>query len=410
MIYLDHASATPLSKKAKAAMEPYFSDQFFNPSSPYLPAKRAREDYEAAKSKIAHFIGAKSTDLVITSGATEATNLAFSIIGAHARGGVFGALSRSSFLARDNAPKAPGPRVLVLETEHASVLETAKKYDYDLVKVKPTSGLIDLDDLKRKITPDTVLISVAIANNELGTIQPLSEIAGIIRAEREKRLELKNSTPLYLHSDASQALGLLNLNVARLGVDFLTLNSAKTYGPKGVGALYVGRGIKLTPEISGGGQERGLRSGSENVPGVIGFAAAVKEAEGHLEKSRKTYENFKKIFMHELETAEIEPLFLGAKKHQLANFCPVSFPGLDAERLIYKLEVEEIYLSTGAACAASKGKKSHVLKAIGLSDAEIAGSLRISFGRLNDEKQILEAAEKIKRAIKEEAERLKNVA
>ncbi|MBQ3306390.1 cysteine desulfurase [Candidatus Saccharibacteria bacterium] len=414
MIYLDHASATPLSKKAKAAMEPFFADDFFNPSAPYLPAKRVREAYENAKSEIAHTIGAKANDLVMTSGATEATNLAFSVLNASTRGP--DALYRPSTPARLSARGAAGPLnapplVLVLETEHASVLRTAENYGAGKIKVKPGSGLIDLDNLKSKITKDTVLISVAAANNELGTIQPLAEIAEIIKSERQARLKNKNPRPLYLHSDASAALGLLNINVARMKTDLLTLSSAKIYGPKGVGALYVAHGVKLKPLISGGGQERNLRSGTENVPGAIGFAAAMKETKDHLNSAAKTFENLKTIFKNSLTdelNGEIEPVFLGPKKRQLANFCPVSFPGLDAERLVYKLEEKEVYLSTGAACAASKGEKSHVLKAAGLTDKEIAGSLRISFGRLNDEAKVKTAANLIADAVKEELERLKN--
>lgn len=378
MIYLDHAAATPLSAKAKKAMEPYFADSFFNPSAPYLPAKKARADYEAAKDRIAHTIGAKGNDLVITAGATESINLAFTI-----------------------ATK----KVLVLETEHQSVLETAKNFDCKLIKVDKT-GLIDLNDFRKKLSSDIELVSISLANNELGTIQPLAEISEIIRAERQNRLKNGNKTPLYFHSDASQALNLIDINVARLGVDLLTINSAKIYGPKGVGALYVAHGVKLKPITFGGGQENGLRSGTENVPLVVGFAVVAEEAKAHLNGNRKHYEKLQKIFKTELETAPIEPIFLGNKKHQLLNFCPVSFPGIDAERIIYKLEDKEIYLSTGAACAASKGEKSHVLKAIGLSDEEIEGSLRISFGALNSEEDVITAAKEIKTAIKEELDRM----
>ena len=379
MIYLDHASATPVSEKVKESMLPFFSDEFFNPSSPYLPAKKVQKIYEESKNKIAHSIGAKGSDLIITSGATEATNLAFTCI---------------------------NKKVLVLETEHQSVLETAKNFDFELIKVDKT-GLIDLSDFKKKLDSDVELVSVSLANNEIGTIQPLAEIAEIIRAERQNRLKNGIKTSLYLHSDASQALNLLDINVARLGVDLLTINSAKIYGPKGVGALYVAHGVKLKPIAFGGGQENGLRSGTENVSGVVGFATASEEAKLHLNGNRKKYEKLSDIFREELKDAPIEPIFLGNKKHSLVNFCSVSFSGIDAERIIFKLEDKEIYLSTGAACAASKGQKSHVLKAIGLNDEEIAGSLRISFGALNNEENVKTAAKEIKTAIKEELERKK---
>ncbi|MBQ6605833.1 cysteine desulfurase [Candidatus Saccharibacteria bacterium] len=395
MIYLDYAAATPVSEKALRAMEPFFTEDFFNPSAAYYPAKLVREKYETAKNEIAHLIGAKGTDLVMTSGATESNELAFSSLLTPVN---------QKVQARNQTPQNL-PEVLVLETEHAAVLENAKRFSNALVKVDK-NDLIILDDLKKKLSPATRLISVSLANNELGTIQPLAEIAELVRSERMNRLRRGNLTPLYLHSDASQALNLIDISVARLGVDLLTLNSAKVYGPKGVGALYVAHGVKLSPVFLGGGQENGLRSGTENVPGVIGFATAFAEAKKHLSSSRKTYEKLTKILETELKQSKIEPKFLKHKKSSLANFCPVCFPGLDAERLIYKLEEQGVLLSTGAACAASKGKKSHVLKAIGLSDAEIAGSLRISLGRLNTEDNVREAGRLIREAVDEECNRI----
>ncbi len=369
MIYLDHAAATPVSKKVFEAMKPYFSDDFFNPSAAYLPAKKVAADYEAAKGVIAHAIGAKTNDLVMTAGATEANNLAFSAL-------------------------SPDGSCLYLATEHDSIRKVAQRYGGQEIGVDK-NGRILLDDLKAKINDDVVLISVALANNELGTIQPLSEIAAMIREVRLDRLSRGIKNPLYLHSDASQALNLLNVNVARLGVDLLTLNAAKVYGPKGVGALYVSHEVKLSPLFVGGGQERGLRSGTENVPGAIGFSKAVEEAYNHLNGNRKKYANFRKILLAELQGYE-----LVNKKHSLDNFVVLCYNGVDAERLIFLLEEKGVYVSTGAACAASKGEKSHVLSAIGLSDSEIAGSLRLTLGETNDESQIHEAARLINEAVK----------
>lgn len=400
MIYLDHAAATPVNRSALAAMLPYFDKQFFNPSAPYLPAKHVREDYQSAKAAIAHAIGAKGTDLVITAGATESINLAFTVVAG---------LDPTT------------PHLLTLATEHAAVLSAAKPYGREFIKVDHT-GLIDLVDFRAKLTDDIVLVSVSLANNELGTVQPLAEIAGIIRLTRQDRLARGITTPLYLHSDASQALSLLDINVSRLGIDLLTLNAAKCGGPKGVGALYIAHGVPVHPLSLGGGQERGLRSGTENVPGVIGFATALTDAKKHLNGNRKKYtemvELLKKelggafsasarsslvapvvterprsssaVAPHDLAKVENAPqvIFLGNPKHHLANFLPLSFPGLDAERLVYKLEEQEILVSTGAACAANKATKSHVLAAIGLSDAEIAGSLRISLGSTNTPDQM----------------------
>lgn len=382
MIYLDYAAATPVNPKVIEAMTPFFADQFFNPSAAYLPAKRVREIYEAAKDDIAHVIGAKGNDIVITSGATEANNLAFSAVG--------------------------DSEVLVLETEHASVLNLAKNYHHQTIKVDQ-NGRIDLADFKQKLSEKTGFVSVSLANNELGTIQPIAEIAEIIKETRRARLLSGNTLPIIFHTDASQALNLININVTRLGVDLLTINSAKIYGPKGVGALYVGHGVKLKPVSYGGGQEMGLRSGTENVAGTVGFATAAKLVKEHLNGNFKKYEKLAKLFRetmsHELE-GKLEPHFLGNPKRQLANFVPVCFDGVDAERLIYKLEDEEIYVSTGAACAASKGEKSHVLSAIGLTDSEIAGSLRVSFGAQNDAEDVKMAAKKIAAAVLQELERV----
>lgn len=405
MIYLDHAAATPVSEKVLNAMTPFMATDFFNPSSPYLPAARVREAYETAKSHIANFIGAKGNDLIITSGATEANALAFTACSVSPLLERGDSLRKNTASTSEKTPKTP-IKILVLETEHASVLENAKNYPFATIKVDKT-GLIDLKDLRQKLTDNVELVSVSLANNELGTIQPLAEIASILHEARLKRLQQGITTPLLLHSDASQGLPLLEINVSRLGVDLLTLNAAKVGGPKGIGALYVAHGVKLSPYIYGGGQERGLRAGTENVAGTVGFATALEALKNHQPATRKKYARLVENLKSELKTAKIEPLFLGNPKHQLANFLPVSFPGLDAERLIFALEEHEVYLSTGAACSASKGQPSHVLKAIGLTDEEIRGSLRISLGILNNEKNIKQAGKLIKEIVNKEYERTK---
>lgn len=384
MIYLDHAAATPVDRRVLEAMEPYFAEEFFNPSSPYLPAKKVASDYESAKAVIAHAIGAKVSDLVITAGATEANNLAFTAI-------------RTS--GHDSAFSSAG-LVLYLETEHDSVRRVAENHGGVAINVLP-NGVIDLVDLKNKITDDTEMISVALINNELGTIQPMAEIAAIIREVKLERMKRGIKTQLLLHSDASQALNLLEINVARMGVDLMTLNSAKIYGPKGVGALYVSHGVRLRPLTVGGGQENGLRSGTENVPGVIGFAKAVELAKEHLNGNRKKYASFRKILLDELQGYE-----LINKKHVLDNFIVLCYNGIDAERLIFLLEEKGVYVATGAACAASKGVRSHVLKAIGLTESQIAGSLRISLGETNTEEQMHEVAKIINEIVLAERERI----
>lgn len=421
MIYLDHAAATPVCQKAVDAMMPYFTEQFFNPSAPYLSAKRVRQDYEDAKNRLAHTIGAKGNDLVITAGATESINLAFTAV----------EMAVDKYRATGQTQQDFGaPQILISAIEHASVRAAANSIankigaKVQVVKVNHF-GIIDLEDFRNKLNRSTVFVSIALANNEIGSTQPLAEISEIIRAERAQRLENRCQLPIFLHSDASQALSLLNVNVARLGVDLLTINAAKVYGPKGVGALYVSHGVRLQPVVHGGGQENGLRSGTENVAGVMGFAVAAELAKQHLSNYRRACELASDILRSKLakisyslpDHQQQSPIFLGSNKHRLSSFCSISLPGIDAERLIYKLEDSEIYLSTGAACAASKGEKSHVLQAIGLSDEEIAGSLRISLGMTNlttnehgqlipDESQLNIAVEKIVAAVYEEVERL----
>jgi|GEM_PF-23218 len=404
-IYLDYAAATPMKKEVVDAMLPFFAENFYNPSSPYLPAKHLKAEYENAKDTLAHAIGARSENLVITSGATEANNLAFTAL-----------------------KKYKNAECLYLITEHDSVRKIAEKYHGQEILVDK-NGIVNLQDLKNKITPETALISISLVNNEIGTIQPFNKIVEIIKEEQKHRQKTQNSLPLLLHSDASQALNLIDISVSRLGVDLLTINSAKIYGPKGIGALFAKPTVELSPIIFGGGQENGLRSGTENVASLIGFAEAAELAKTHINSERKRMENLKKIFKNELkngfekikslgpEIAEsvlennrkqnekIELKFLGNEKTQLANFCPVSFDGFDAERLIFKLEERGIYVSTGAACAASKGEKSHVLKAIGLSDSEIAGSLRITFGSQTTENDIKYFVSTLAEIIKNEIQR-----
>ena len=382
MVYLDYAAATPLSKKAKQAMLPYFDEKFFNPSAAYLPAVETRKDYERAKDEIAHVIGAKGVDLVMTSGATEANSLAFASV-------------------------AEDAEVLISAVEHPSVLENAKRKNWQTINVDQT-GRIDTEDFKKKLSPNTQLVSICLASSELGTVQPLSDIARIINDERQRRALAGEKRPLYFHSDASQGLGLMEVKVSRLGVDMMTINAAKVYGPKGIGALYVGHNVRLTPQNYGGGQEMGLRSGTENVPATIAFATAITDAEKHINSERKRLTALRDDLRKKLIAGlgEDTIIFHGKAKTQLANFLPLSIPGIDAERLIFALEDKGVYLSTGAACAASKGEKSPTLGAIGLKDDEIAGSLRITLGRPTTEKDIDEATAAIIAVVKAEQERL----
>lgn len=385
IIYLDHAATTPVSEKVLAAMLPYFSEKFYNPSAPYVQALEVRRDYEDAKHEIAKNIGTKSDEIVITAGATESINLAFSA-----------------------ASKKNGEEILVGEFEHHAVLNSAKKYGVrKLVKIRKDS-VIDFEDLRAKITPKTKIVSVMLANNETGVIQPISKIAEIIREERMRRLSNGEKTPIYLHSDASQGVGQIDISVARLGIDMLTINAGKIYGPKQTGLLWANREIKFSAQIVGGGQERNLRSGTENVPNVIGFAKAIQLAEKHRKKENERLRELKEIFKKILRDnfSEDEMIFLGNSKKQLASHISVSFPGIDAERMVFALEIQGVLVATGSACAANKGVRSHTLTAMGLTDGEADGSLRISLGKLSNKENTKRAAEIISKTIKAEFERI----
>ena len=377
-VYLDYAAATPLDQNVLAAMQPYFSDAFYNPSSPYAPAVKVRREYETAKGVIAATIGVRPGELVMTAGATESINLAFGSGRGH---------------------------VIATTIEHQSVLAAAARGEHTLVDVDK-KGRVDPAKIREAVRPDTWLISVALANNEVGTVQPLSKIAEMIKTIRMERLNDGNATPLYLHSDASQGAGQLDLHVGRLGVDMLTLNAAKVYGPKQVGLLYAARTVRLQPQIVGGGQEAGLRSGTENVAGVIGFAKALQVASEHRHTEVARLAQLRDSLERTLSTTFPEAIVSGHQKYRLSGHLHISFPGLDAERLIFGLEARGVLVATGSACAANKGTRSHVLVAIGLAPEIADGSLRISLGKYTDQAALDYAAEVIIAEVEREKARL----
>lgn len=378
IIYLDHAAATPMDERVFAAMQPYFSDLFYNPSSPYSPAVAVRRNYEDAKQKLANLIGAKPGEIIITAGATESINLAFSNVNGH---------------------------VAVPNIEHYAVLACAKKHDYTLVEAD-NYGYVSAESVKNAIRSDTQLISVALANNELGTIQPIREIAEVIKNEREARLVRGDKTPIYFHCDASQGAGQLDLSVSRLGIDMLTLNAGKVYGPKQVGLLWAATYVQLLPQIIGGGQEKGLRSGTENVAGVVGFSRALELATDH----RKYESDRLLVLRNELQNTLLEAfpnaVVSGHMKHRLAGHLHISFPGLDGERLVFRLESRGVMVATGSACAANKGTRSHVLTAIGMSPELADSSIRITLGHLSTTENTKTAGEIIVEELKNEYERI----
>ncbi len=352
-IFLDYASATPVDPIVVATMAPYLSDCFYNPSSLYAGARAVRQAIDAARTTIATSIGAHADEIIFTSGGTEADNLALL--------GVVAASTKSSM------------HIIVSKIEHQAILNTASAMEKKGVKVSyaPVNeqGLVDLKALDSLITADTILISVMLANNEIGVVQPIKEIAKLARRHN-----------VLLHTDASQALGLLPIDVNDLHVDLLTINSGKVYGPKGAGALFVRRGTAINGLEHGGSQEKGLRPGTENVAAIIGFA---KACELVLEFQKE--ESARLAFLRD---KLISGLLLmpgtqlnGHATLRLANNVNVVFSGVEGDALLLFLDEAGIMASAGSACKATDVSPSHVLLALGRTELEAKSSLRFSLGR-----------------------------
>ena len=364
-IYLDYAAATPIDPLVLKAMQPYFAEDFYNPSATYLAAEKVRKDLETARSRVANWLGAKPSEVVFTAGGTEANNLAI----------------------RGVTEQYPDGNLVVSAIEHESVLEPAHEYSCQEAPVTD-DGVIDVDKLVKLVNDKTVLVSVMYANNEVGTIQPIRRLAKQLDEIREARRVRGNDLPLYLHTDAAQAASYLDLHAARLGVDLLTINAGKIYGPKQVGALFVSSKLKLKPQIAGGGQERNLRSGTENVAGAIGLGKALDLVQQlrHEEVARlgKLQHLFFALVLEKFPDAVIN----GSRKNRLPNNVHVSFPQQDNERLIFQLDAAGILCAAGSACSASSDEPSHVLKAMGRTDEEAQTSLRFTMGRQTTENDV----------------------
>jgi cysteine desulfurase len=358
LIYLDHAAATPMDPKVLKAMQPYFSEEFYNPSATYSPAKQARQGLEEARKTIAHWLGAKQSEIIFTAGGTEANNLA-----------IHGIMARF--------PKA---NIIISPIEHESVRSPAEQYQSSETSVHP-DGRLDIDALGRTIDDQTVLVSVMYANNEIGTVQPVREISQLIAEIRKARRQAGNELPLYLHTDACQAANYLDLHTTRLGVDLMTLNGGKIYGPKQSGALFVKTGIELKPLIYGGGQERNLRSGTENLAACAGLATALEIAQINRHEEANRLQSIQHAGFEAIETALPNAVINGSQKFRLPNNLHLTLPGTDNERLIFELDERGILVAAGSACNASNDEPSHVLHAIGLSDTLAQSSLRITTGR-----------------------------
>lgn len=364
-IYLDYAAATPVEPTVLDAMLPYLSDFYYNPSAQYSRAQQTHAVLETARKQVAHLLGARPSEIIFTAGGTEANNLA-----------IHGVMRNY-----------PGTNVVVSAIEHDAVLVPADTYDRREAAVTP-QGTVDLAHLQSQIDDHTVLVSIMYANNEIGTIQPLSDVAQIIIDVRRTRQKQGNTLPLYFHSDACQAGNYLDLHVSRLGVDMLTLNGGKLYGPKQSGALYLKGGIQLVPLIHGGGQERGLRSGTENVANAVGLSAALTMAQAMRHTEIKRLQTLQQQFYKLLTNQIAQAVVNGSLKRRLPNNVHITIPGFDNERLLMQLDAKGIMAAAGSACSASSDEPSHVLKALGKTDAEARASLRFTMGRTTTESDI----------------------
>ena len=378
--YLDYAAATPMDPEVVEAMLPYLTERFWNPSAPYALARSVRDDVERARATLARLIGARPGNVVITAGATEANNLAFAAVEGH---------------------------VVVDAIEHESVLASAGTHARRTVRVG-ADGLVDPEAVRCAIKPETELVSVELANGELGCVQPVREISRVVAAERTRRLEAGERRPIWLHSDASQAASCLSVNVSSLGVDLLTLSAAKVYGPKQVGLLWASDDVRLRPLVVGGGQEQGVRSGTENVAGIVGFARALELAcARRSEDARHLGALRERLHMRLLERL---PWMCVAgpsnPKRRLPGLLSVGFVGLEARRLVIGLEREGVSVGTGSACAASRMRVSHVLEAVGMPRELAEGSLRITLGRPTTEAEVDYAADALERVVRAEMARI----
>ena len=377
-IYLDYAATTPTDPRVLKAMLPYFDKKFGNPSSIHAEGAEAKKILDESRTKVARILEAHADEIIFTSGGTESNNLAiFGVVKAFEKEGIL--ISKMHFVTT--------------VIEHSSVLECFRELEARGAKVSyaPVSpdGLVDPESIRKLLRPETLLVSVGYANNEIGTIQPIPKIARVIRDFRKTKPSTLNPRPFF-HSDGSQAPLYLNCAVERLGVDLLTLDGHKMYGPKGVGMLYVRRGVPIMPLLFGGGQERGIRSTTENVPHIVGFAKAFEIAVALREKESARLLKLRDYFCSDvLKNIRIskEIVVNGSMKERLPNNLNISVPGFDIEFAVLKLDAAGIACSTKSSCLGTEGA-SYVVAALG-GDTERANStLRFTLGRDTTKKDI----------------------
>jgi cysteine desulfurase len=377
LIYLDHAATTPMDARVLEAMRPYFADDFGNPSSFHTIGMHAKDAVAEARGTITRLLGAHDDEIVFTSGGTESDNL--SVIGV------------PRYFAKC-PPFVDGtaglPHVVTSAIEHHAVLEPLialerkKEIELTIVGVN-REGVVSVDEIVAAFKPNTILVSIMTANNEIGTIQPIAEIGREILKWRKT----ENTAFPYFHTDACQATGFLDLNVEKSHVDLLTLNGSKMYGPKGIGALYVRRGVKLQPFFIGGGQERNIRSGTENVPGIIGLAKAFE-----LVQAEREAESARLITLRDRLAAGLlsipKTILNGHPTDRLPNSVNISFIDIEGEAAVLYLDAEGIMASTGSACASTSLDPSHVILATGLSYEAAHGSIRFTLGHSTTEADV----------------------
>lgn len=363
-IYLDNASTTQVDPKVLASMLPYLGENYGNPSSLHKPGRVANGAIESARKVVAGCLGVLSEEIIFTSGGTEADNLA--ILG----------------LAR--AYKHKGKHIIVSAIEHKAVLDPCRKLEAEGFSVTylpvNKSGFVSAEDLGKALRSDTILVSVMYANNEIGTIQPIKQISKILKGRTD-------CMPIF-HTDACQAVGALSLDVKKLGVDAMTLSASKIYGPKGVGVLYLNKKYTIEPCMLGGGQERGLRSGTENVAGIVGFATALQIAESKRMSECERLTKLRDYFLAEIKKKIKGVVVNGSMRNRLPNNINISIPGVEGEALLLLLDDKGVYCSTGSACSSVDLNPSYVLLGIGLPISLAHCSVRFTLGRYTKKSEI----------------------
>lgn len=367
IIYLDHSATTPVRPEVLEAMLPYFSLGFGNPSSIYTIGQEARKAVDDAREQAARILGARMSEIVFTSGGTESDNAA---------------LKGAAFALRHT-----GNHIITTAIEHHAVLHTChqlEQFGFDVTYLPVDEyGIVDPQSIARAVTDETVLVSVMMANNEIGTIQPVAEIARIVKAEAQRR-----SRTIVMHTDAVQAAGFLDINARDLGVDLMSLSAHKIYGPKGVGLLYVKRGTPFEAQNAGGGQERQRRSGTENVPGIVGMSEALRLAASEREQVAARCLRLRDKLINGIFDSIDRVHLNGHPTQRLPNNVNISFEDIEGEPVLLGLDFAGVCASSGSACSSASLEPSHVLLAIRRSAELAQGSLRITLGRDNTDADV----------------------